>query len=215
AAEDIEDRGLRAWVLSREALSPFYQGNLLVAGELAEGAETLARGTESSAAASAPLTLARVRAKLGDATGARNAIDRARTALDRLPPETRTDLLYGYTERQLECYSAEVWTYTKDLALAEQAHAHAATLYASTTAYLDPALMDFNKALRLIAGGDAIAAAEHAATVITSLAPEQPTEIIDVRARAVLRALPSSAQRSPAVETYRDVLAFGAVSPAP
>ncbi len=208
AAEDVGDRALRAWVQARAALVPLYEGNLTESADMASAAETLAGSSPSPASVLGPMTQARALAQHGNADEACQAVERAQRNIDRLSAEATDEILYGYTPRQLHFHSAQVWTYVARPEDAQQAQAKATALYAPDE-YLDPALMGFDEAIRLIRGGDAVAGAEHAAAILAGLTARQRTAIIEIRARAVLRALPAGVRRIPAVTAYRDVLALG------
>lgn len=103
AADETGDRALRAWLLAREAVIPFYYGAPAPALALAERARLLAGSTACATAAWAPSLEARALARLGRHREAQDAMRLAQIAFLRLAASDTADTAYGYTERQLVC----------------------------------------------------------------------------------------------------------------
>lgn len=207
AADETEDRTLRAWVAARAALVPLYAGDLHGAAQDAQDAARLAGRQPCSALALAAITQARALAQLGSSAEARKALETAHAAFDHISREQREDTLFGYTERQLHFHTGNVYAHLGALDEAEEAQRHAAALY-SPEEYLDPALMGFDRALVLLKRSELDEACRQATLTLTRLHEPQRTSIVTSRARSVLHAIPPSERKRPAVRDYQEVLAL-------
>ncbi|WP_019630266.1 hypothetical protein [Actinomadura atramentaria] len=190
AADETNDRKLRAWVTVRESLVPMYYGDPREALHLARKAQDLAGRDPSVAAAMGPAVEARALGMLalrgrGDAgPGARRALARGRSVFERLGEEHTGDLVFGFTDRQMTFYEGDTFTNLGDHKQGDAVLSRALTLYAPTDR-VDLTLVKLDRAAcRLNAGhGDAALAA--AAEAITDLPPEHRSDILMHRARQI------------------------------
>ncbi|MCF3961672.1 helix-turn-helix domain-containing protein [Streptomyces fuscigenes] len=143
AAEETVDRTLRAWLLAREAVIPFYFGAPAAALSLAERARLLAGNTACATAAWAPSLEARALALMGRERDARTAMALAETAFGRLSAAETSDTAYGYTARQLAWHMGSMWTTLGDTRSAQRSLQSAREQYAQTE-HLDRALIDID-----------------------------------------------------------------------
>ncbi|MEV8395366.1 MULTISPECIES: helix-turn-helix transcriptional regulator [unclassified Streptomyces] len=130
-AEETGDRALRAWLLAREAVIPFYFGAPAAALALAERARLVAGSTVCSTAAWAPSLEARALARMGRSREAQEAMKPAQQAFGRLSATDTSDAAYGYTERQLVWHGGSMWTTIGDSRRAQSALQAARDLYST------------------------------------------------------------------------------------
>ncbi|MFE4977885.1 hypothetical protein ACFRAR_38000 [Kitasatospora sp. NPDC056651] len=207
AAEETRDRALRAWLVAREAVIPFYYGAPAGAAELAEQARVLAGSTVCATAAWAPALKARALARLGRPEEARAAMVLAERAFARLGAEHTADLAYGYTERQLRWHIGSMYTTLGDIKRAQPSLDQALGLYAPTQ-YLDRALIALDQADGLMRAGEIGSGAQTSMLAIAALPDEHRTGIVLARAREVAAAVPPRAARLPLVADLREMLAM-------
>lgn len=86
SAEQANDNGLRAWIRGMQSLITFRAGQPLKAIEYAQQGALFAEGTGSTLAVWLPASEARAWGKLGNASKAREAIERAERAWDQVRP---------------------------------------------------------------------------------------------------------------------------------
>lgn len=153
AADETGDRALRAWLVAREAVVPFYFGAPAASVSLAERARLLAGSSVCSTAAWAPALEARGLARMGRTREAQDALRLAKAAFDRLGDSETADTAYGYTERQLAWHEGSMWITLGDTRRAQAALDRALTLYAPDE-YLDRALIAMDTALGLLRVGE-------------------------------------------------------------
>ncbi|MFD4657811.1 helix-turn-helix domain-containing protein [Kitasatospora sp. NPDC058444] len=207
AAEETHDRALRAWLVAREAVIPFYYGAPAGAAELAERARVIAGTTVCATAAWAPALKARALARLGRPEEARAAMVLAERAFVRLGAEHTADLAYGYTERQLRWHMGSMYTTLGDIRRAQQSLDQALNLYAPTQ-YLDRALIALDQADGLMRIGEIGAGAQTSMVAVATLPNEHRTGIVLARAREVAAAVPPRSARLPLVVDLREMLAL-------
>ncbi|WP_282204567.1 hypothetical protein [Kitasatospora fiedleri] len=205
AAEETGDRALRAWLLCREAVIPFYGGNPAAAARLAERARMVAGSTVCATAAWAPALEARSLARLGRDEDARAAMAIAVRAFERLDERHTADLAYGYTLRQLRWHVGSMHTALGDTRRAHLALDEALTLY-SPAERLDRALIALDQADGLIGVGEITTGAQVGVDALESLPDEHRTGIVVSRAREVLAAVPARAARGVAVAELRELV---------
>jgi hypothetical protein len=199
-ADETGDRALRAWLLAREAVIPFYYGAPAASVSLAERARLLAGGTVCSTAAWAPALEARGLARMGRRREAEDALGLAKAAFDRLGAADTADTAYGYTERQLAWHEGSMWTILKDTRRAQSALDRARDLYAPEE-HLDRALIAMDMAVCLLGVGEIAVACREAEQVLLGLPEAHLTGIVVSRAHDVLNAVPPrAALTSPAAD---------------
>jgi len=206
AAEETGDRALRAWLLTREAVIPFYFGSPQAAAELAERARLVAGSTPCATAAWAPALEARSLARLGRADDARQAMAIAERAFARLGADQTSDTAYGYTERQLRWHVGSMHTVLGDTRRAQTALDEALRLYAPVE-YLDRALIALDQAAGLVQVGEIATAAQVGVLALETLPVEHRTGILVSRAREVAAVIPARAVRMPLVNDFREAIA--------
>ncbi|BAU86935.1 hypothetical protein SLA_6066 [Streptomyces laurentii] len=205
-AEETGDRGLRAWLLAREAVIPFYFGAPAAALALAERARLVAGSTVCATAAWAPALEARALARMGRGREAQDALALAQTAFARLRAEDIADMAYGYTEKQLTWHIGSMWTTLGDTRRAQAALQRARTLYAPTE-YLDQALISMDEAQSLVSVGEVSVACRSTESVLLGLPPAHLTGIVVSRAREVVAAIPMCAAGTAPVRDLRELIA--------
>lgn len=206
AAEETADRSLRAWLIAREAVIPFYYGSPRAAAELAERARMVAgTATPSATAAWAPSLEARALARLGRADDARQAMRLAETAFARLDDAQTDDTAYGYTARQLQWHIGSMHTTLGDTRRAQVALDAALTMYAPAE-HLDRALIALDQAAGLIGVGEITTAAQVGLQTLELLPAEHRTGIVVTRAREIAATIPARASRMAAVRELAEAV---------
>jgi tetratricopeptide (TPR) repeat protein len=206
AADETGDRSMRAWLLAREAVIPFYFGSPLAAAQLTERARMVAGNTACATAAWAPALEARSLARLGRRDDALAAMRIAENVFARLAADQISDTGYGYTERQLRWHIGSMYTTLGDTRRAQLALDEALTLYAPTE-HLDRALIAMDQATGLMQVGEAATACQVTTYSLGMLPTEHRTGIVLSRAHDVLAAVPTGAGRLPAVRDLHELLA--------
>jgi transcriptional regulator with XRE-family HTH domain/tetratricopeptide (TPR) repeat protein len=214
AADETGDRQLRAWVAAREALGPLYYGDPGEAASLAGGAADLAGRALCAAAVMAPVIEARARARLTarSGQGRREALSRARAALDcaadaiaDLPAGVRADTALGYTERQFYFHAGDTLVLLGDWRAAQRAFGLAAELYPDAE-LLDRALVALGQARCLLESGEPTAALGLSRDTVLGLPPEHRTAIIRHVARLIGQAASERHPRLGALSEYTEAL---------
>jgi hypothetical protein len=214
AADETEDRGLRAWVAAREALVPLYYGDPGEARALADSAVGLAGRTLCVAGIMAPVVAVRAAARMGgrgrrDAVEqARGVLDRAHDLLDELPACDRADTAFGYTERQLYFHEGDTLLALGDCQGAGRAFAHALGGY-SPDEFIDRTLIVLGQARCLLEAGEPEQALRLSADALHGLPREHRPEIVLRVARLLGRAAAARHAGLPALREYREALLTG------
>jgi hypothetical protein len=215
AADETGDRRLRAWVAAREAIVPLYYGDPRESAGLAGSAADLAGRHLCVAAVMAPVIEARAQARLAALAGhgKREALSRARTALDRaadaiadLPAEQRSDTAFGYTERQLYFHAGDALVTLGDWQGGQRAFAQAAQLYPAGEV-LDCALVALGQARCLLESDEPEQALTVALETVLGLPPEHRTDVILQVARLFGQATGERHPALTALAEYREALA--------
>jgi tetratricopeptide (TPR) repeat protein len=212
AADETGDRPLRAWVTVRESLVPMYYGDAREAIHLARKAQDLAGRTPSVAAAMAPVVEARALGQLAQRGrddvegGARRALARGRAVFDQLSTTDRSDLAFGFTERQLSFYEGDTLTNLGDHRHGDEMLSHALTLYTAGER-LDRTLIRLDRATCRLHAGEPEAALAAAQEAISELPSEHRTDILVHRARQLGAEVVARHGELPAVRTFRSALA--------
>jgi transcriptional regulator with XRE-family HTH domain len=191
AADETGDRQLRAWVVAREALVPLYYGDPREAAALAGTAADLAGRHLCVAAVMAPVVECRAQARIAavGGSGRREALDRARAALDKaadaiadLADDQRADTALGYTERQLYFHTGDTLVGLGDWQAAHRAFGLAAQLYPAAE-LLDRALVTLGRARCLLEADEPAQALALARHTVLGLPPEHRTDVVQRAAR--------------------------------
>jgi tetratricopeptide (TPR) repeat protein len=212
AADETGDRPLRAWVTVRESLVPMYYGDAREAIHLARKAQDLAGRTPSVAAAMAPIVEARALGQLAvrgrtDVEGsARRALARSRAVFDQLSTADRSDLAFGFTERQMSFYEGDTLTNLRDYRHGDESLSHALTLYPANER-VDRTLIRLDRATCRLHAGEPEAALAAAQEAIAELPTEHRTDILVHRARELGAAVVAKHGEIPAMRTFRAELA--------
>jgi tetratricopeptide (TPR) repeat protein len=214
AADETGDRRLRAWVAAREALVPLYYGDPREAAALARAATDMAGRKPCVAGVIAPVVEARALARLAG-RGRREALDRARIALDRaremlneLPPADTANTAFGYTERQLFFHEGDALVTLGDYQGATRAFAHALRLYPPAE-FLDRALVMFGEARCLAEADEPEQALRLGRDILVSLPRPHRTEIVLHVARGLADSVAARHARLPALRDYRQAVHGG------
>jgi hypothetical protein len=102
AADEIGDRSVRAWLMAAEALSYFWQANLLGRTlALCEEAESMAGSRPTPTAAQAASIKARAYARIGQRSHAMVMLQRAEDIFEQLPKENTNGSRFGFSEWRL------------------------------------------------------------------------------------------------------------------
>lgn len=214
AADETGDRALRAWVVVREAVVPLYYGDPAKAVELARRSQGLAGGTRCAASAMAPALEARARARLGhrDTTrDARQALQRAESALSRLPADEQADTAFGYTEHQLRFHQGNVLTHLGAAADAVRTQDEALRLYPESVT-LDRTLIGFDRASCHLQRGEVERALELGRDLVDTMPSGHRTDIVLNRARDLCGEVPRSCSGLAVLREFREALATGATT---
>ncbi|WP_329521765.1 XRE family transcriptional regulator [Spirillospora sp. NBC_01491] len=212
AADETNDRGLRAWVTVRESLVPMYYGDPREALHLARKAQDLAGRTPGVAAAMAPAVEARALGMLamrgrGDAApGARRALVRGRAVFDQLSKADTNDLVFGFTDRQMAFYEGDTFTSLGDHRHGDEVLSHALTLYAPSDR-VDLTLVRLDRASCKLHAGHPEAALTAGQEAILELPPEHRSDILVHRARQIGAAVNAKHGEIPALKDFYEALA--------
>lgn len=218
ATDETGDRTLRAWVAVREALVPLYYGDPREAASLASSAIDLAGRRPCVAGVMGPVVEARAQARLArlarrSGRGLRDALDRARGALDRshdalaeLSAEETGDTALGYTERQFYFHTGDTLAMLGDHTEAQRAYSRALRLYPAAEV-LDATLVVFGQARCLADADEPEQALRLGQGRLLALPAEQRTEIVLQAARDLGRAVSARHPDLLAARDYEQALA--------
>jgi tetratricopeptide (TPR) repeat protein len=212
AADETGDRGLRAWVTVRESLVPMYYGDPREALHLARKAQDLAGRTPCAAAAMAPAVEARalgmlaLRGRSDAAPSARRALVRGRAVFDQLSRNQVSDLVFGFTDRQLTFYEGDTYTNLGDHQRGDEVLSHALTLY-TVNDRLDRTLVRLDRAHCRLQAGEPDAALNAGNEAILDLPEDHRSDILMHRARQLGAAAAAMHGDMPALRAFRETLA--------
>ncbi|MBL1102617.1 helix-turn-helix domain-containing protein [Streptomyces coffeae] len=206
AADDSGNTEVRARVRAQAAMLPFYYGPLEAAVSLSREARIICRGRPSATTAFASAAEARALAKLGDVEGADAALRHATAAFEQSKAGGSTENdAFAFPERRFRLYESGTLTALGRTDQARRVQEAALRLYPTKTG-IDPALLGFEKAICLAHEGNPVKACELASITFLRIAPEHRTPIVEQRAREVIGALPSDAQRGRAARQLHEIL---------
>ncbi len=206
AAEDTLDVELEVSVRAQQAMLPYYYGQVEHTVRLARDARALLPDTPCHSVALAAAAEARALARLGNFDDAEHAMGQAQRLVDALD-DPGTDIAFQFNEKRLMLYLSGTLTYMGQLDRARRVQEQALERYhADPQLVIDPALIRLDQAVGEAAHGDSDDACQLAATVLDELPTEHRTRIILIRARDVVRAIPSGRQRRPLVGELRELV---------
>ncbi|WP_280380432.1 hypothetical protein [Nocardia wallacei] len=210
AADDTGNRRLRARVRAQHAMLPYYYGSPEQAVLLARAAQAQLPETADDATALAAAAEARALARLGDADGAEQALNRARRQIDELGAAV-TDEAFRFSEKRLLLYQSGTLTNLGRTAAARRAQERGLQLYRNSPGVVvDPALLELDAAVCHALDGAVDEACALAVRVLTTLPPEHRTTIVTTRAAAVVDAIPEPGRGRRVVDELRRLVAAGA-----
>ncbi|WP_019925821.1 helix-turn-helix domain-containing protein [Nocardia sp. BMG111209] len=206
AAEETEDRALRAWLCTREALALLYYGTAEEAANLARTARRLAadRGL-SVAAAMAPAVEARALAQMGRNTEALAAIRHAENVFDKLPGSVTAAKVFGFTESKLRFYQGNVLAHAADIDTASRVHDRAMALYPLHDR-VDRGHIQLDQAMSLLRHGELDEACQGVGRALVSLHPDDGTKAVDAQAQKFRATIGSRLSTHKAVRRLDDLL---------
>ncbi len=206
AAEETGDRGLRAWLRTREALASLYYGGLDDAAALARSARQLAGATVCTAAAMAPAVEARALVRIGRDQDALAAIKHAGKAFARLPEECRSGGAFGFTERKLFFYEGNVLARARNSsARAIEVQDRALELY-PVHDVVDRSHIQLDRAISLVRRGEIDVASTSASKVLLDLSASDGIGAVLAEAKELYATIPHRYHRAEAVRELRDVM---------
>lgn len=198
------------WVRGREAIRGLYEGrptasilHLVDDTDLSSNQAMPADRAELLAAKAQALALA------GRQPEAEAALDEVRRAYDELPADITSehDSIYGWAENRLRFTESFVYSHLGDSTKAGAAQDRAVAVYPARYSR-GPAQIELQRALCMVADGDAIGGADHATKTLESLVEGDQIRPIFSLSREVLGAIPTREQTRPAVAELRDRLAL-------
>lgn len=204
-AKESGDSKVHAWILSEEAYSYYYDGNLVQAVSLAAQAQHVANQAPCAGVAHSAAIEARVHALRGRAGEAHAALDGAERALSGLDAEARMPSAFGYDEARYAHHASTTYTYLGQTTEAVNVQDQALALYLRTDYFNRPLVM-LDRADCLVQANDVPVAAEYAKQALCAFGAERRTPVVDNRARQVLDQIPAKAATLPAVQELRDLL---------
>ncbi|MFY1615435.1 helix-turn-helix domain-containing protein [Micromonospora sp. WMMD736] len=157
AAEEVQDRGLRAWIRTREALLLLYYAGPADAARAARSARHLASGLPSVAGAMAPAVEARALAMIGRGAEAQTLMEQANRNFDLIPRDVRNGGLFGFPERKFRFYEGNVLARVGSFEATARCHQQALAQYPSHDV-VDRAHIALDGAVSLIRRGELIEA---------------------------------------------------------
>jgi tetratricopeptide (TPR) repeat protein len=211
AADQSGDPALRSHVRAKRAMYALYEeqpGSSTL--ELAEEAIGAGNGDPYAGVASGHATRARALALLGRHDEARRALGDLEDVFVRLPASTLADRgsQWGWSDQRLRFTQSHVHSLAGRLDEATAAQDAALALYPASM-HLDPAQVQFHRAMCTIAAGDPGEGARHTVRTLQAL-PRHFRENALVRRTAALSlgAVPERARALPAVAEAHELLAL-------
>lgn len=205
AAREADDATTYSWVLAQEAYGHFYSNDLHAAVQVAQHAQAVVPTTPCVGAVLAAALEARAQAALGRADETRNALQRAEVILSDLNLDTGTPSAFVYDEAQFRFHESNALTHLGDTKAAWLAQERALELVAPRD-FMDRAFTRLDRALCLMADGDASGAIAYALDTLLDLSEHERQGIISGRAWQITNALPAQTRTLPAVAELRDLL---------
>lgn len=203
AAHEAGDSKLHAWILSEDAYSHYYGGNLVEAASVAAFAQHVAKGVACSGVAQTAALEARVYALHDRSREADDALDRAERALGGLDPHARIPAIFCYHEAKLMHHTGSAYTYLGRTAAAAGAQERALALYPKGD-HFNRSLVMLDRAECLVC--DDVPAATEWVTQALRTTAMQGNPVIDNRAHQIFGRIPAKAASLPAVQELRELI---------
>lgn len=205
AADETEDRALRAWVVAYEGMSYLWYGRPVErAVELLKTAQGIAGSTPSPASAFAAAMEARAQARLGRRRETLAAIHRSDALFERLSPDDASPNLLGLSEHLLRlCQGVALTTVGENeeaLAVQQQSFTF------SEVDVIDAALVLLDRAVCYIQLGEIEEGCRVASQALLDLRPESRRGIPLIRAQEAVRMIPVVDHRLEAVEELHELV---------
>jgi hypothetical protein len=211
AAEESNDRALRAWVLANEAMSYlWYNRSADKAVELARTAQAVAGSRGGASAALAAAMEARGLAKLGHATQARKALHGAESRYERLEGSDIELNLLAFHEHLLRFCQSNALTLLGDSTAALAVQGQAQSL--GNSGVVDSVLLDLDRSICLARLGEAEHAARVAIQALEKLSPESREGLAAFRTRSLEAQIPHTARGIASVRQFRHLLQVSVVA---
>lgn len=202
AAAESGDRGLYAWVLAREAMTPLNFGAPQAAADLAEQARHAAGRAPTASAALAACVAGRAYALTGNRSMARDALADADRLMGCLDATSSADTWFGHCEQKHHVHLSHALTVLGETSLARESQDRALQLSAPTST-MTRALLRIDAATCLHHQGDTEQACRATAAVLRELPAAYRTGLTVTRARNLYRAVAPQHRSEPAA---RDLL---------
>ena len=205
AADDSNNRELRARVRAQEAMLPYYYGNPTEAIRLARDAQDILEGAPRAANALAAAAEARALAHQGLRPEAYAAMHRSRELVARVgEPDDNEAFRFG--ERRLLFYESSTLSNLGDTKLATETQEKALRLYGDEPGLIDPALIRLDQAQLLARNGDITSANELTHETCNAVPSTHRTLIFAVRIKHIASALPSEHEARQALSVLHQEL---------
>ncbi|WP_283138168.1 hypothetical protein [Rhizohabitans arisaemae] len=207
AAEETEDRILRAWVTAREsAIYLYYAQPVQRAVDLARQAQLMAAKPDSAVAVVAAALEARGWARLGAAAQAHQALRRAEEFFERLPVAATVNTPFGCGRQRFAFYLENTLAHLGDRR-APSMQQEALRLL-GLGEIRDRLLVELDVATMWIRRGDVTEGVRHALRTILSAPADWRTGLINSRGEELYALIPEPRRCLPAARDLHTVLAL-------
>jgi hypothetical protein len=205
AADETEDRGLRAHVRTLAAILPLYYGDPASTVRLTMQAQAIPADPKHATRAMAPALEALARAQLGDNKSSLRALDVARRAFDVIGSEQQAESVFGFSQRRWRFYESRTLSLLSDIPAAIDAEQRALDLYPPEVVG-DRALLQLDLASCLVRSKEIHLGVGLARNALLSMPAEHRTDIFLRYAWHPAAAVPARFRNQPHVTEYCDVL---------
>lgn len=213
-ADQSGDVSADMWVRGREAIRGLYEGRPTAAIlRLVDDADTSSRHAQPADKAELLAAKAQALALAGRGDDAEFALGEVRTTYDQLPGSIvdEHDSIFGWAENRLRFTESFVYSHLGNSSKAGAAQDRAVAVYPSSYRR-GPAQIELQRALCMVADGDATGGASHASEVLSGLSARDQIRPIVSLSRSVLSAIPTGDQARPDVAELREHLALASAS---
>ncbi|MEJ2858389.1 MULTISPECIES: helix-turn-helix transcriptional regulator [unclassified Saccharothrix] len=208
AAEEVDDRPLRAWLYTREALASLYYGSATEAASLARTARRLAGGTTlSTASAMAPAVEARALASMGRGAEALAAMRHSELVFEKLPESVTRGGVFGFTEPKLRFYQGNVLARAAGMNRALTVHDQALRLYPEHDR-VDRGHIRLDQALTLLRHGELDEACRRIGQTFLGFTGDEGIKPVAAQALEIHRTINERHRRHAAVRQLDEILAL-------
>ncbi|MEZ0064218.1 transcriptional regulator with XRE-family HTH domain [Streptacidiphilus sp. MAP12-20] len=209
AADATDDRATQAQVVALGTLIPLYYGDAGEAAILARAASELGRDGQVTPTAASTLALnveALALAQLDDATGSRERLALAMSALEALDDSHQVDSVFGFTQRRALFYQGRTYAELGETAKAWQVQEQALAQYPNDVVG-DRAIIYLDRARQLVRDGETADGCMLANRTLSEMPARHRTEIFLNRGARVLTAIPEPASTQVQVCELSDLIA--------